>query len=229
MLTELGQLLASRPAPASLGDFQTAVLDENVLGKASESGRQRSFRYLRELYALDPDVPLFRGLQHLWRLDEGAQPLLALSSALQRDPSLCGTAAAILEAAPDSSVSADMLADAVKEAYPGSYSVAVAHKIGRNAASTWTQSGHLAGRSNKIRVKAASTPHSVAYALYCAHLSGLGGEPLFDAIEVRAQDAPPHLLRKTVCGELLLVSNAQGLRAGAGVNQEAGEEVVWFR
>ena len=49
MLTELGQLLASRPAPASLGDFQTAVLDENVLGKASESGRQRSFRYLREL------------------------------------------------------------------------------------------------------------------------------------------------------------------------------------
>jgi len=109
-----------------------------------------------------------------------------------------------------------MLADAVKEAYPGSYSVAVAHKIGRNAASTWTQSGHLAGRSNKIRVKAASTPHSVAYALYCAHLSGLGGEPLFDAIEVRAQDAPPYLLRKAVCGELLLVSNAQGLRAGAG-------------
>jgi hypothetical protein len=133
MLTELGQLLASRPATASLGDFQTAVLDENVLGSASESGRQRSFRYLRELYALDPNVPLFRGLQR--RLDEGAQPLLALSSALQRDPSLRGTAAAILEAAPDSSVSADMLADAVKEAYPGSYSVAVAHKIGRNAAS----------------------------------------------------------------------------------------------
>ena len=196
MLSELTHLLASRPATASLGDFQTAVLEENVLGKASESGRRRSLRYLRELYALDPNVPLFRGLQHLWRLNDGAQPLLALSSALQRDPSLRGTAPVILEASPDSSVSADMLADALSEAYPGSYSHAVAHKIGRNAASTWTQSGHLAGRSRKIRVRAAPTPHSVAYALYCAHLSGRQGEPLFDAIEVRAQDAAPYVLRE---------------------------------
>lgn len=217
MLTELAQLLASRPATASLGEFQTAVLDENVLGKATESARQRSFRYLRELYALDPHVALFRGLQHLWRLRDSAQPLLALTSALRRDPSLRGTAAAIFEAAPDSPVSAEMLADTVKGRYPGSYSDAVAHKIGRNAASTWTQSGHLAGRANKIRAKAQPTPQSVAYALYCAHLSGLQGEPLFDALEVRAQDAPPYLLR-----ELAREASRRGLidfRSTGGVTE----------
>jgi hypothetical protein len=196
MLAELRRLLASRPATASVGEFRNAVLDENVLGKASQSGRQRALRYLRELYVLDSEVSLFRGLQHLWRLDENAQPLIALSSALRRDPSLRGTADTIIEAAPSSAISAEILAGAMKDAYPDSYSDAVAHKIGRNTASTWTQSGHLAGRSNKIRIKAQPTPHSVAYALYCAHLSGLQGEPLFDALEVRAQDAAPYLLHE---------------------------------
>jgi hypothetical protein len=217
MLAELRQLLATLPPGATKDKYRLAILDDNVLGKRSVSSRQRSFRYLRELYALDPDVTLFRGLQHLWRLNESAQPLLALSSALQRDPSFRPTAAAILETPRDSAVSAAMLADAVREAHPGSYSDAVAHKIGRNAASTWTQSGHLDGRSNKIRVDARPTPQSVAYALFCAHLSGLQGEPLFDAVEVRAQDAAPYLLR-----ELAREASRRGfidLRSTGGVTE----------
>jgi hypothetical protein len=196
MLVDLQGLLRSLPATASYREFETAVLTDNVLGKATQSGRQRTLRYLRELYALDRNVPLFRGLQHLWRLDEGAQPLIAVSSALQRDPSLRATAMTIMESAPGCEISAATLANAVKEAYPGSYSESVAHKIGRNAASSWTQSGHLTGRSQKFRVQANPTPHSVAYALYSAHLAGLRGEPLFDALEVRAQDAAPFVLRE---------------------------------
>ena len=82
------------------------------------------------------------------------------------------------------------------ETYPGSYGDAVAHKIGRNAASTWTQSGHLEGRTHKTRVRANPRPASVAYALYLASLEGLEGDLLFESLVVQAQDAPTYALKE---------------------------------
>lgn len=196
MLDDLRLLLAATGAGLGSTDLRAAVLDDNVLAKGSASARQRSFRYLRELYGLDPILPAFRALRRLWELDPDAQPLVALTSALARDPALRGTAIAVLGAAEGTNVSAADLAEAVAESYPGSYSDAVAHKIGRNAASTWTQSGHLAGRTNKVRVRANPRPASVAYALYLAYLDGLEGDLLFDSLVVQVQDAPTYALKE---------------------------------
>lgn len=196
MLAELRQLLVSSPSDSKRGEYRAAVRDENALGKTSSSSRQRSFRYLRELYGLDPSIPSFRGLRLLWDLDSDAQPLIALSSALSCDPALRGTASAILRVPQGATVTAGDLAAAVSETYPGSYSDAVAQKIGRNAASTWTQSGHLVGRTNKIRTGANPQPASVAYSLYLASLDGLEGDPLFDSLVVQAQDAPTYVLKE---------------------------------
>ena len=66
--------------------------------------------------------------------------------------------------------------------------------IGRNTASTWTQSGHLRGRSNKVRVQARSRPIALAYALMLGHLCDVRGEALFHALWARALDAPVHVL-----------------------------------
>jgi hypothetical protein len=196
MLSELRQLLASGPEDAVEGDYRRAVLSENALGKTSASSRQRSFRYLRELYGLASDLPSFRALRRLWDLDFEAQPLIALASALTRDPALRGTSRAVLRATDGAVVSSADLADAVADTYPGSYSDAVANKIGRNAASTWTQSGHLSGRTNKVRTRANPRPASVAYALYLASLDGLQGDLLFESLPVQAQDAPTHTLKE---------------------------------
>jgi hypothetical protein len=195
MLRELGDLLAATPPTADRDDLRSAVLDDNVLGKRSEAGRTRSFRYLRELYTLDLAEPSFRALRRLWPHDEEARPLIALSSALVQDAALRGTADTVIRAELGSPVTADQLAQAVQETYPASYSDSVAHKIGRNAASTWTQTGHLAGRTHKARRRANPRPASVAYALYLASLEGLAGDLLFEALPVRAQDAPAHVLR----------------------------------
>src|SRR5207247_506969 len=89
----------------------------------------------------------------------------------------------------------DELAHAVQEKYPGSYGDSIAHKIGRNTASTWTQAGHLVGRTHKVRQRANPRPASVAYALYLASLEGLAGELLFEALPVQVQEAPVHVLR----------------------------------
>jgi hypothetical protein len=196
MLAELRQLLAAGPAAEQKLDYEHAVLIENVLGKASASSRQRSFRYLCELYGLDRRIATFRALHRLWALDVEAQPLIALSSALTRDPALRSTAEALLRTPAGATVTADDLAAAVADAHPDHYGESVAHKIGRNAASSWTQSGHIAGRNPRRRVRAQPRPASVAYALFVASLEGRQGELLFEAIPVRAQDAPLHILKE---------------------------------
>lgn len=196
MLAELRLLLAATPSAATRDDYQRAVMEDNVLGKTSTSSRQRSFRYLRELYGLDAGEPSFRALLRLWGHDADARPLVALASALMRDPALRGTASAVLRAPIGASITADDLAAAVIDAYPNSYSDAIAHKIGRNAASTWTQSGHLAGRTKKIRTRANPRPASVAYALLLASLEGREGELLFESLPAQAQDAPTHAVKE---------------------------------
>ena len=177
-------------------DYRHAVLEDNVLGKGSSSSRQRSFRYLRELYGLDLRDASFSALRKLWRHDVEAQPLIALASSLMRDPALRGTAGPVLSAPVGAPVTAHELATAVNDAYPGSYSETIAHKIGRNAASTWTQSGHLAGRVTKVRRRAHPRPASVAYALFLASLQGREGELLFESLVVQAQDAPRRELKE---------------------------------
>ena len=196
MLAELRALLASTPEDSAQEDYRRAVLDDNVLGKGSSSSRHRSFRYLRELYGLDLHDASFHALRKLWSHDVEAQPLIALASSLMRDSALRGTAGPVLSAPLGAPVSAHELATAVNDAYPGSYSDTIAHKIGRNAASTWTQSGHLEGRVKKVRHRAHPRPASVAYALFLASLEGREGELLFDALVVQAQDAPRHELKE---------------------------------
>ena len=96
MLKELRLLLSARPRPASYEELRTAILDDNVLLKRTDSTRQESVRRLREFYALDESVPLFRALRDLWDEDEVAQPLIALLCAAARDCILRSSAELIL-------------------------------------------------------------------------------------------------------------------------------------
>jgi len=194
MLAELSALLDATPASAAKGDLKAAVIDHNVVGKRTLSGRQRVYRYLRELYALDPQALVFRALRDLWDVDHDARPLLALLSALARDPLLRATAAPILGAPLGATITAADLAEAVQAAYPESYNDVIAAKIGRNAASSWTQAGHLSGRSNKKRARVDCRPAAVAYALLLGHSEGRRGDMLFDTLWCRVLDSTKDVL-----------------------------------
>src|SRR5581483_3613382 len=112
MLPELRQLLAICDANATWADYRTAILDQNVLLKGTRSTRARSVRHLREWYALDRRVLLFRVLRDLWDWEVEAQPLLALLCAAARDGVLRGTAAAILSTPLGENVTPQMLVSA---------------------------------------------------------------------------------------------------------------------
>ena len=190
MLEDLRTLLAAVPADAEAPDYREAVLVSNVLGKLSDSTRKKSYRYLRELYRLDPEATLFSALRVIWDHDPDGQPLLAMLCAMASDPVLRGTADVVRDTPIGAPFSNLEIRDAVLAQYPLAYSDSIAGKIGRNAGSSWTQSGHLQGRTNKHRTRAKATPGSTAYALYLGYLEGVRGSLLFTTDWARTLDAP---------------------------------------
>jgi hypothetical protein len=153
------------PASASKAERQSAIVSENVLGKKTASTRKSTAQRLGELYALDPSVPLFRLLQVFWKNDPTSLPLLAVLCASARDPLLRITAGPVLHARQGDIVAKKHFEEAVSRQAGDLFKPSTLQTIARNAASSWTQSGHLSGR----RVKKKSQPHvtaaNTAYAL----------------------------------------------------------------
>ncbi len=194
MLSELRLLLFSCSATATFEEYKKAVQEDNILLKQTEATRQKSFRYLRELYGLRSDTLLFRAFRDLWSNNEEAQPMLAILCSIARDPSLRGSVDAILNTSLGDIVTPETLSMSVGQYLTGKVGHDTLAKIGRNVASSWTQSGHLKGRTNKVRVKAQAHPSSCAYALFLGYLCGERGEGLFYTPWAKLLDAPSHTL-----------------------------------
>ena len=196
MLSELRSLLAACPPPALYEQYGAAILEQNVLLKRTEATRRESLRRLRELYGLNRALMVFRALSDLWDEAPTEQPLLALLAALGRDPLLRATAKPILAALPGDSVTAATLSEAVGRELPDRLNPTTRASISRHAASTWTQAGHLQGRTAKMRATALCGPAAAAYALFLGYLCGARGAALFEAFWVRITDAPPSRLHE---------------------------------
>lgn len=213
----LAGLLDAVPPEAPTAAYERAVIEGNAVGKETEEGRRRTYRYLRELYLLRPDSLLFRALRDLWPIDPAARPLLAGLCALARDSVFRASSAAITGSAPGDALTSADLADVVAERFPDSYGPATLAKIGRNTFSSWEQTGHLAeaARPAKVRVRAKCRPPDLAYALLLGHIEGARGQGLFETLWAKVLDQPAsHLL------DLAATASQQGLldlRSAGGV------------
>ncbi len=194
----------------SYDEIRRLVVDDNILGKSTQSSRKKTLRMLREFYALRPEVPIYSALRLFWNHDVREQPIVALLCACARDPVLRESAAVVLKWPVGSVLSKGSLEDALRAAYPGRYSPDVIQRTTRNLLSSWTQSGHLSGHSVKIRGRAFSGPASTAYAFFLAYLSGMRGNALLDALWVAILDAPP----EKVCQYAFEASRQGWLRYG---------------
>lgn len=180
MSEELGMLLNYVSDPgAQRADYVRAIVTDNCLGKRTEQNRLISKRYLVELYALDPSLILFRALRFFWKRDENGRPLLSILCAYARDTMLRASAQYILTLPQGSAVSRAGMEAFLDDLAPGRYSPGKLASNARNLNSTWTQSGHLKGRTNKTRSRPRPTAGSVSYALLMAYLSGSRGHSLF--------------------------------------------------
>jgi hypothetical protein len=191
MLEELQLVLTVTPATAKRSDYATAIVEGNCLSKPTGSTRRLTNQRLGELYGLDPAIALFRVLRRLWDIDAEGRPLLALLAALARDPLLAATSAAVVLLPIGAELQREPIRQAVRTLVGGRLNDSIIEKVCRNAASTWTQSGHLVGRTFKKRHAVTATPATAAFAIYLAHAAGFRGAEIFSCGWLRVLDCDP--------------------------------------
>jgi hypothetical protein len=80
---------------------------------------------------------------------------------------------------------------------PGGYSPGNV-ALGRNLASSWTQSSHLAGKLRKTRARATATPPAAAYAAALGYMEGARGKLLLSTVWSRLLDCPANELTSLI-------------------------------
>lgn len=195
MLEDLTAILSQVGATEMRVGYSAAIVGQNALGKRTESTRRLADQRLSELYALDPSVTLFRVLRELWSLDTQAQPEIAILCAIARDPLLRATAGPILAMRPGEELSRQSMTDAIRASVGNRLSASTVDKVVRNTSSSWAQSGHVEGRTRKIRRLVVARPASTAYALALGYLVGQRGQRLFRTFWASLLDSNPEKLR----------------------------------
>ena len=191
MLEELSNLVGTVPGEATREDYADAVLEDNCLGKRTVATRKLSLQRLTELYGLNTQLILFRVLRDLWGRHETSWPLLGLLLALARDPLLRATATAVIRTPFGHEFARQTMKNALSDAVGDRLNKATLDKVVRNAASSWTQSGHLQGRGRKTRQRVLPTPAATTYALLLGFAVGRRGQMLFETPWAAILDVDP--------------------------------------
>jgi hypothetical protein len=181
MLDDLRNLLAHTPVGASRQEYAGAIVTDNLLGKPTKKARELSLKHLTALYGLDAANPLFRCLRRLWPMDVAAQPLLALTVALARDPLLRASEGFVLSRSVGSLVLPEDVEAFLAKAFPERFSAVSLKSFSRNLTCTWTAAGLLQGHRRKTRSQPAIRAEVVALSLFLGHLEGRSGQRLFSS------------------------------------------------
>jgi hypothetical protein len=189
MVDELELLFAAvQDVESEKQTYLDAIISDNCLGKPSKNSRIITSQIISTMYGFDPAIPLFRLLRFFWSRDPQGHALLAGLCAYARDPIFRMSAPYILKIEKGSSVSRSVLEEFIEDQEAGRYSPVTRASVAKNINSSWTQTGHFAGRGNKKRVEAKPTVASAAYAIIIACMLGYRGRALFDSEPVKILD-----------------------------------------
>ena len=204
MLAELQALLATRErTPAAL---KHAVIEDNILGKATVNTRTLTYRHIAALYGLKTQPNLTRAFFSLWCASPESRRLLALLVAVARDPLLRDTGQVVTEGAVGSRIQRPAFEAVLLAKHPGRFSSGTMRSLSQNCASTWTQSGHLVGPVRKVRQRVTPTPQVAALAALLATVCGFGGPAILGSGWMKVLD-----LSADQALDLLRKAEGQGL------------------
>jgi hypothetical protein len=192
MLAELGLLMGATIGGALKGeDWKRLAVEDNVMAKPTLHTRSATLQRLREMYGLDDELPLFRVFRFFWEGDPQGRPLHAMFLALARDPLFRFSAPVILKTPPGDPVPRELFITAFQSATGSHYKPSMVDKLVRHVGSSWTQTGHLRGRTHKVRQRVSATPAALAHALCIPYLLGLRGNALLGTVFARLLDLDP--------------------------------------
>jgi hypothetical protein len=190
MLDELSLVLEHIGPKANADEYVAAVVEQNVLGKPTQTTRKRTAQRLAQLYALDPAGPVFRLLRHFWAADASARPLLAYLASAARDPLLRESTPLVVDLPIGADLRPTQISQYLSERYPARFKPTTLMSTAQNLASSWAQAGYLAGKVNKKRTWPVVTPVVATFALLLGYLCGLRGKLLLDTEWARMLDRP---------------------------------------
>jgi len=194
MSNEITKLLTTNPPNATVELYHSAIVNDNILLKPTQSTRQETYSRLRTLYGLDSKVPIFSIYRELVLIDPQSISLLSLLVSWARDPLLRASTSAIFQTSIGEVVKNESIQRAVLNVFPDKFSPASLGTISRNTASSWTQSRHLVGRVKKVRTRVIPKTTSFTMALLLGYVCGYRGEHLFTSpfcrlLDLNAMDA----------------------------------------
>ena len=169
-------------------EYIKAIEEDNCLGKRSVKNRKLTARHLIDLYSLDPSFAIFRALRYFWSGDKEGRPILALLCSYARDSLLRMSAPFVLSISEGEPIRREDLEQYLDDQESDRFSRATLKSTAQNINSTWTQAGHLIGRSKKYRSRAVSTTGSTAYALFLGYVAGVRGAALFESEYIKLLD-----------------------------------------
>jgi hypothetical protein len=165
MFSELSLVLEHVALAAKSHEYLAAVVENNILGKPTQTTRQHCAQRLAQLYSLDRSHAVFRLLRQFWSIDVSSRPMLALLAAAARDSLLRETTSIVIGFQLISAVKSTQLVGYLNERFPERFKPTTLASTAQNLASSWTQAGYLGGRINKKRARPVVTSVVVTYAL----------------------------------------------------------------
>lgn len=190
MLDDLGMLLNAVPPEAEAQHYRQAILEDNILHKATASNREKTFKFLRSLYALDPNVCLFREMRRLSRLASDDQKLLIGLLALAREPILRGCLNMVLKIPVGESLGRAQFEEWIRTFSPWQYSESMFISFSHNLYASFYQFGYLGdsvGRA-RTRIRPKAGVAAVTFAAFLDWLQGMSGIALLHGDYSRALD-----------------------------------------
>lgn len=168
------------------GDYQSA-LAQNVTGKKSSSGQQKTANYLRKLYGFDLQDPAFRAFAYFWKISESAEkPLLTLVFAVSRDYLLRETIDLVHQVKPGEQLGIGMVEEQVEKYHPNNYSENTRRSIAQNLASSWKKAGFVVGKVKNIRTNPVISYRVACFAFLLGYLNGDRGDFIWNSVPVKS-------------------------------------------
>ena len=185
MLTELSIVFGALPAGTRKDEYKLAVTENNLLGKPTQSSRQKSFRHLVELYGMDPQMILFHSLRTFAAEDPETLALLALVCSYCRDPQLRQSYSLIDSMNSGEEITRVRMEEHLESCFPGRFSDATKKSLAQNVNTSWGGAGHLTGKARKYRAIPNSNMWATVFATFAGYLLGLRGDLLLQSVFLR--------------------------------------------
>lgn len=198
MFAELDAVMGAVRPPHAPKAVRDAIVEDNILGKATRSGRKNSATKLIDLYSFNPEQQLFYAFEVLWRAASTSRPVLAVLLALSRDTVLRASIETVIGAPIGSTITKEQLYKSLLAGFASKYAETTLQSTTRNIVSSWRQSGHIKGENPIVRAKAPADFHAAAFALLMGYLRGLRGYNLLSSVWVRLMDFDPGELEAAI-------------------------------